>query len=386
MKKIFTFFLMLASLSLSAQEATRAHGVVTTYGQAGNVSYSFGETFFTQTGNAEGWEVAAGVQQAQLLYRSIDTALCQNDVQPIYSFDFHSLDADGNLIPEGRYDSSHYCQSFLNYDSLTDITLTVWPIYEVWDTLRVQYDDLAGLGFHEGRNDSLLETANDCDSLLHYMVYVCGYPNVADGDLNIYGNTWVGNECWTTSNLRTTHASDGDSVPSMVYSSLEHTDANRMVGTYGRLYTWYSALKLPENGTDQPDRTGEGFVQGICPTGWHIPTDTNVMGLNAYPSEWLKSDSLWLHPGTNHLGMDIRPAGWYNGENHRFENLLGYTHFWTEEQVNTIVASLCTIMDGCDDTIIEERIKTYGLSVRCVKDNVYSGTSWEEELRKEPVE
>lgn len=369
----------------NAQEAVRAHSTVAAFGQAGNVSYSLGQTFFSQTMSSCGYETAAGVQQAQLLHEIIDTAFCQNDVQPVAGFDFHSLDADGNLIPAGRYDSSHYTPSYLNYDSLTEITLTVWPVYEVWDTLRVQYADLESLGFHEGRNDKLLESENDCDSLLHYMVYVCGYPNVADGDNNIYGNTWVGNECWFGRNMRTTHDMDGNEVPSMIYSAPGLPNAEQMVNTYGRLYTWYATVNLPENSTDTPNPNGEGFVQGICPTGWHVPTDTNIMGLNAYPSEWLKSDNLWLHPGNNRIGMDIRPAGWYNPEKRRFENLLGYTYFWMDESVNLQVAHECTIMDGCDDTIIEDRIMNYGLSVRCVKDNIYSDTHWTEELRTEPV-
>ena len=385
MKKIYLLLLLLVSLTLSAQEASHSFAVVSAFGQAGNVSYSFGQTFYKQVPSSCGWEAAAGVQQAQLLHEIIDTAFCQNDVHPVAGFDFHSLDADGNLIPEGQYDSSHYTPSYLNYDSLTEITLTVWPIYEVWDTLRVQYADLESLGFHEGRNDTLLETENDCDSLLHYMVYVCGFPDVADYDHNIYGNTWVGNECWTTSNLRTTHDMNGNTVPNMIYNAPGFSNTQYNLDTYGRLYTWYAAVALPENSENEPVPNEEGFVQGICPTGWHIPQDTNIIGLNAYPSSWLKSEGLWLHPGENILDMDIRPAGWYNPNTRRFENMLGYTYFWMDEMVNLQVAHECTIMDDCDDSIIENRIKNYGLSVRCVKDNIYSETEWTQELRKEPI-
>ena len=386
MKKIFTLMLLLTSLALSAQEVTHAHAMVTAYGQAGNVAYSFGQQFYKQIKSPTDWEVAAGVQQAQLLHEVIDTAICQNDVKPVYGFDFHSVDEFGNLIPAGTYDSAHYVPSYLNYDSLTEITLTVWPVYEVWDTLRVQYADLEGLGFHEGRNDKLLESENDCDSLLHYMVYVCGYPNVADGDNNIYGNTWVGNECWTSSNLRATHDMDGHAVPNMVYNAMGFSNTQYNLDTYGRLYTWYAAVVLPENSPNEPVSNLEGFVQGICPTGWHIPTNSNMLGLNAYPSSWLKSADLWLHPGDNRMGMDIRPAGWYNPNTGRFENMLGYTYFWSDEMLNAQSAREGTIMDNCEDAIIEDRVKNAGLSVRCVKDNVYSDTEWTEQLRKEPID
>ena len=388
MKNFFFLFFILSALSLNvyAQNTKTSHSFVTSQGQAGNVSYSYGQIFSHQLKAASGEDVVPGVQQAQLIRETIDTALCQNDVQPIAGFDFHSLDAEGNLIPAGQYDSAHYTSSVLNYDSLTEITLTVWPIYEGTDTLRLSYDQMVERGFEPGRNDLLLNSTHDCDSLMHYMVYVCGFPEVLDGDGNNYSNLWLGYECWTNSNMHTTHYTDGSEAPSMIYNSDLYPNEAANLNTYGRLYTWQTAVGLPEGSGDMPERTADGnhFVQGICPAGWHIPTMENANALADFPANTLMSDSLWLTPGNNISGFDGRPAGFYNPNTGRFENLLGFTHYWSDNSISATVAASCTLSNGCVEVLTENRTRQQGLSVRCVKDNIYSDTEWTEELRKTP--
>lgn len=396
-RKLLTILTLGAALFFSAKGQTVefANGFVTAYGQAGNVSQSFGEVFHHQTKNPGGTEVAEGLQQAQLLREVYDTSFCQNDVRPVYGFEFHSVDADGNLIPAGQYDSSHYCGSFLNYDSLTELTLTVWPIYELYDTLRLSYEEMLAMHFVPGRNDSLLRSENDCDSLLHYMVYVCGFPNVADADANSYGNIFLGNDCWLNSNLRTTHYTaeaaarqgTGTEAASMIYRSYEFPDTERNLAVYGRLYTWYSGVGLPESSTDEPVATDEGFVQGVCPDGWHVPDDANMRDLMDFGAVAISSDSLWIVPtGDNSSGFNALPAGFYNPTTGRFEGLLGSTHFWSSESVSEMLAKHCSIEMGCNLLIDRDVTKNYGFSVRCLKDNLYSETEWTATQRKTPLE
>lgn len=390
MKKISFFLVALTALTLNlcAQDTKTSHTFVVAGGLAGNVSYTYGQTFTHQLVADDGADMVAGVQQAQLIHKTLDTALCQNDVQPIAGFDFQSLDAEGNLIPAGVYDSAHYRNSYLNYDSLMEITLTVWPIFEVYDTLKINYEDLAASGFEPGRNDKLLATEKDCDSLIHYMVYVCGFPEVLDGDGNNYENLWLGYECWTGSNMHTTHYTNGTEAPNQVYHSEDYPNEDDNLSTYGRLYTWQTAVGLPEGSTETPEPTQDGghFVQGICPIGWHIPTAENVAYFNNNPASALKSDSLWLVAGDNTTGFDARPAGMYNPNTERFENLLGTTHYWTDGTISSVVARACSLTYGCNEVISENFARNHGFSVRCVKDNAYSDTEWTEELRKIPVD
>ncbi len=395
-KKLLIILTLTSGLLFSAQgQADFANGFVVSYGQAGNIAQSFGEVFHHQTMGIAGSEVAEGVQQAQLLHEVYDTSFCQNDVKPVHGFEFHSVDEHGNLIPVGQYDSSHYCPSFLNYDSLTEITLTVWPIYELYDTLCLSYEEMLAMRFVPGRNDSLLKSENDCDSLLHYMVYVCGFPNVADADANEYGNIFLGNDCWLNSNMRTTHYTagaaarqgTGTDVANMIYHSYEFPDEDRNLAVYGRLYNWNASVGLPAGSTDAPVATEEGFVQGICPDGWHVPNDANVLDLMDYGTVAITADSLWIIPtGDNSSGFNALPAGFYNPGRDRFEGMLGATHFWTSESVSETIAKHCTIEAGCDLLIDRESVKKYGFSVRCLKDNLYSETQWTEEQRKTPKE
>lgn len=381
---MFLLSLVLASLSVYAQEET-VRAFPAAFGQAGNVAYTFGQPFYRQISNAEGWNVAAGVQQAQLNVEEYLTESCQNDVVPAYPFYFSSVDEEGNLIPAGSYDTVIYDVDGYNYDLKTKYTFKILPVYEVYDTIRLNYDELAESEFPEpGRYDQLLATEySGCDSLVHYMVYVCGFPEeqVLDGDENTYNSVWVGHHCWTGRNMRTTTTTTGAPVQNMVYRSDMFPDENANLNTYGRLYTWTAALCEP---VEYHEELGERFVQGICPDGWHIPTAENMSVLYRYPTSWLKSDSLWLIPGDNRMLFDARPAGMYNPNTNRFENLLGYTHYWSDVEVTTATALETALSSGCDDVLLENVLKRYGMSVRCVLDDVYPDSEWTEELRKTP--
>lgn len=79
-----------------------------------------------------------------------------------------------------------------------------------------------------------------------------------DFDSNTYNIKKIGNQTWMKENLRVKHNPDGSAIVSYVYENNPEFEI-----TYGRLYTWDVAM----NGS-----TEEG-AQGICPCGWHIPTD-----------------------------------------------------------------------------------------------------------------
>ncbi len=82
--------------------------------------------------------------------------------------------------------------------------------------------------------------------------------NVIDVDGNVYSTVKIGGQTWMKENLRVTHAPDGSPIEFYVYQKNEEN-----AKTYGRLYTWYVAMN---HATTQE-------AQGICPCGWHIPSD-----------------------------------------------------------------------------------------------------------------
>ncbi|MFW6289496.1 MAG: fibrobacter succinogenes major paralogous domain-containing protein [Mariniphaga sp.] len=81
---------------------------------------------------------------------------------------------------------------------------------------------------------------------------------VVDFDGNAYSIIKIGHQIWMKENLRVTRSPDGSAIVSYVYNDNPDFEV-----TYGRLYTWDVSM----NGS-----TEEG-AQGICPCGWHIPSD-----------------------------------------------------------------------------------------------------------------
>lgn len=375
---------------LSAQAQTDfARAFPVACGQAGNVFYSFGQLFYQQLKSATGSEVAEGVQQAQILYNNIVLDGCQNapsvmlpeitESTGFFQGFNNTMTFNGvvlNVLPSGHYDSTgvdgrHYSwEGPFNYDSVTTLLLDVWPIYEVNDTLRLYVDDMRGFQPGGGsENDRNLPTIHDCDSLVHYYVLTCG-EQVADADNNYYNTLFVGPYCWTQQNLYPTHYANGDTIlHNMIYYSLEHPDEDDNLAQYGRLYTWYAAVGLPEGSTANPALVDGVFVQGLCPNGWHIPTADNMASIAYYGAPALKSEILWLQPGNNSTGFTAYPAGVFNPNTNRFENLLGETRYWTETAPTTSIADNDAITNNCNELLIDSNVKNYGFSVRCVKNN-----------------
>ena len=113
--------------------------------------------------------------------------------------------------------------------------------------------------------------------------YSCpGAATVTDYDNNTYNTVQIGNQCWMKENLRTTHYSDGTSIPmgnstsnTTAYYYVDNNISN--VSTYGYLYNWPAVM-----GNSSSSSANPSGVQGICPTGWHVPSDAEWIQLSDY--------------------------------------------------------------------------------------------------------
>jgi len=97
-----------------------------------------------------------------------------------------------------------------------------------------------------------------------------------DVDGNSYNTVKIAIQCWTQSNLKVTNYRNGNNIPtglsdaqwgsatSGAYAIYNNDAANDAL--YGKLYNWYSA-------TDS---------RGLCPTGWHVPSDAEWNRLVKY--------------------------------------------------------------------------------------------------------
>ena len=112
---------------------------------------------------------------------------------------------------------------------------------------------------------------------------------VTDYDGNKYQTVKIGNQVWMIENLKTTHYADGTSIPLVedngTWDDLGYTDkaycyydnSSSIGHVYGALYTWAAAM----NGESSSDNNPSG-VQGVCPTGWHVPSDAEWKELEMF--------------------------------------------------------------------------------------------------------
>ncbi|MBR4217775.1 MAG: fibrobacter succinogenes major paralogous domain-containing protein [Bacteroidales bacterium] len=217
---------------------------------------------------------------------------------------------------------------------------------------------------------------------------------VTDVDGHKYDAVRIGNQVWMAENLRTTKYADGTEIPldTVVVPSRYYPDNNAAnVEKYGYLYNWEAVM----NGELD---TLHGRVQGICPTGWHVPSDvewqelldyvwTQVNPNKAYdkPAKALASTEGWLpssndgSPGcdpskNNSTGFSALPAGIavISDENIILEiSYMGhYAYFWSSDY--DIVSEQFYYgkswwLDNMDSELRNEMLMGAG-SVRCLRD------------------
>ena len=163
----------------------------------------------------------------------------------------------------------------------------------------------------------------------------CTDSDMASMDGYNYGLTTIGDQCWFAQNLRTTLYADGTAIPELTdhtewaaTSTGARCDYNNVpfpnVATYGRLYNWHAA-------TD---------ASGLCPSGWHVPTDGEWTGLEDYITSQgfdgtegtaLKSTSGWSSGnGTDDFGFAALPGGRRNnGDFNSFTGIGSIGRWWS---------------------------------------------------------
>ena len=112
---------------------------------------------------------------------------------------------------------------------------------------------------------------------------------VTDYDGNTYNTIQIGNQCWMKENLKVIHYADG--TPLVDGTGAENTqydtitkyyfnydDNESYVETYGRLYNWMASV----NGYASEIDLNPSQIQGVCPAGWHMPSDSEWKELEMY--------------------------------------------------------------------------------------------------------
>ena len=197
-------------------------------------------------------------------------------------------------------------------------------------------------------------------------------------DGQIYKTVKIGNQVWMAENL---NYADSVKTPSLMGKNWCYANKAENCAVTGRLYTWAAAIDSVKLATDADNPQDCGFdktwnctlpakVQGICPNGWHLPTETEwktlftEVGGELGAGKILKAQTGWN--GTDSVGFSALPAGGRdNGGQFGADGNSAY--FWCSNSAGSFYASYMSL----DYTVyagLEPGLKDTAFSVRCLKD------------------
>ena len=150
--------------------------------------------------------------------------------------------------------------------------------------------------------------------------FQCGDPVSYQG--YDYATVLIGEQCWFAENLRSELYSNGDSIPSNLNSidwistnygatalvgegdcdnvfapDFDACDPQESLANYGRLYNWFAVQDF----------------RGLCPSGWHVPSDTEWTDLEILLGMDEGANSFFAWRGENHGEQLKATYGWHAG-------------------------------------------------------------------------
>ena len=344
-------------------------------------SYDMGNTWTDITGETgETYTVALNPVSDTVFYRyqvKYDTCIW------MVSNNTYNIIQMQNLDYTEQFDTLHvvlyYGVSDTVFADLPAPTLTPAPV-----AIAQNFDGTTRHGV--GHYTIQWTVTEDCGTFDYNQVVSVEYPpcGTTDEEFDYEGNRYtvisVGRNCWLAQNLRSTKYYDGTDIASAEgYYSAENPDKDANAQKYGRLYTWYSAMNVPEGDNNATPAVVHGptgdYIQGACPQGWAVPTQQEYAELwaaagdasnvkSSDPSTWLPGKE-GVAPG---FGFNAPGAGFYNVDAKRYENLLAETYFWSATTGATVQQGVCDVINHyCPQIVTENKMKGQGFSLRCIK-------------------
>ena len=276
------------------------------------------------------------------------------------------------------------------YDSAYIEAIDFWCVYEVGADTTFSYV-CATPGCTDPEAGNFNPEAVIEDGSCVYGPPECGGASTVDFDGHTYDLVAIGDQCWFAENLRTEHYANGDAIPGnlsdsewtstssgaqAVYGQVSgycegNCDEVANLATYGRLYNWYAV----------------DDARGLCPSGWHVPTDGEWMtlemelgmsssqanstgGRGTDQGAQMKSSSSdtpsW--DGTNVSGFSALPGGLRNGSNGYFYNVGSNGYWWSASPSGASSAWSRSLYSVYDYVLRFSNGTRRGFSVRCVRD------------------
>ncbi len=223
--------------------------------------------------------------------------------------------------------------------------------------------------------------------ILNTPSFNCGLPFTDTRDGQVYNTVQIGTQCWMRENLNI-----GTMVVSVNYGGFHSDCSNNGIiekycynndpaycAIYGGLYDWDEMMGY----TTTPG------VQGICPDGWHIPSDAEWCTLTSFLDPTINCATLgysgtnaggkmkkagfdhWLSPNigaTNESGFTALGTGSRYPEG-QFYDLSQRTNVWSSSEQSAITGFHVYLGYTAARAGRTYNNKVNGLSVRCVRNN-----------------
>lgn len=254
--------------------------------------------------------------------------------------------------------------------------------------------DVISYKFYSGLSMTIIHEEPGTSTVLSPEFHAC-----VDFDANSYSIVEIGDQWWMAENLRSTSNADGSEIPLVeidhMWIGLPNTvgaccfyNNDQSLG-YGALYNYTAAV----NGTPYG---GSVHIQGVCPNGWHIPSNEewselkNYLILNAYNwdgtragnkvAKSLASTSGWIHADydgnvgrmqtdNNSTGFNGIPAGYRGHETGWFLDESISANWWSSNEYSASEAYRWFLERNSDSlALLGSNNKEIAYSVRCIKD------------------
>lgn len=214
--------------------------------------------------------------------------------------------------------------------------------------------------------------------------FICGEPIQDPRDGKTYKTMQIGEQCWMRDNLNigtrvdsTVTQTDNETVEKYCYRDTEDS-----CDVHGGLYQWDEMMSY----------TSDTSAQGICPAGWHIPSDYewellegtvdslyavgdpewDKIGYRGYDAGKVLKDSsgswhCYCHTGDDSYRFTALPSG----ARDIYSNYFGYeysAYFWTSTAEGVELARIRDMHTYQSKIGRSDTFKETGASVRCLRD------------------
>ena len=219
--------------------------------------------------------------------------------------------------------------------------------------------------------------------------FACGQTVTYAGES--YPTVQIGTQCWFQKNVNagTMVLGANDQANNGILEKYCYNNDTANCSIYGGLYQWAEAVQYQNGASNStsPSPAFSGNVKGICPSGWHVPSDGEWCSITSFLDAtincatfgWsgidaggrMKSISnLWNSPNTgasNSSGFAVLPSG-FRADNQTFGAIGVYTAFHSISETSSSI-SITRYLEFNRQTLARSTItKTHGFSVRCLKD------------------